>query len=221
VSVSHHRAPLVAREATPREPPSTSTRILLTCGPLSGLGYVLWHEAAALQWKGCNRISNAISELSLAGAPSEPMLDPREGIVYNTLVIAFGVGIWRAAGTSRALQVIGALHVLSGATAPLWVFFGTASLTAHLVLVGVSVLTWFGSMGFGAAASGRVFRIYSLVSLLLVEASFGLTLAYEPAVAAEESTPFIGLEERIGFSVFFLWQGVLATGLWRGRADNP
>lgn len=218
MSVRHHRAPLRPREAGPLGPPGTGTRILLACGPLSGLVYVVWHEVAALQWEGYSRVSNAISELSLTGAPSKPVLDPWEGIVYNTLLVAFGIGIWRAAGASRALRVVGALHVLSGATAPLWVLFGEASLAAHLVLAMVGILTWVGSMVFGAAALGRRFRIYSVVSLVLVVMFFALAFSYVPEAAAGEPMSFMGLDERVAFSAFFLWQAVLAAVLWRRRA---
>ena len=77
--------------------------VLLACGPLSALVYVGWHALAALQWEGYSRVSNAISELHLTGAPSKWMLDPWEGLVYNALLIAFGIGVWRSAQGSRAL----------------------------------------------------------------------------------------------------------------------
>ena len=72
-------------------------KILLACGPVSALVYIGWHEVAALQWEGYNRISNAISELHLTGASSKWMLDPWEGLVYNALLIAIGlaVALWR------------------------------------------------------------------------------------------------------------------------------
>ena len=90
--------------------------VFLACGPLSALVYIGWHELAALQWEGYSRISNAISELHLTGAPSKWLLDPWEGLVYNALVIAFGIGVWRSAEGSRALRTVGGLQILSGAT---------------------------------------------------------------------------------------------------------
>ena len=213
-----------AREGrTPPPPEPTKTRdwlgkILLACGPLSALVYIGWHELAAMQWEGYSRISNAISELHLTGAPSKWMLDPWEGLVYNALLIAFGIGVWRSALGSRALRVIGGLQILSGAIFPLWLLFGEASLTAHIVLVAVGISTWLGSMGFGAAAFGRRFRIYSLVSLATVVTFNALALAYAPEVAAGQPTPWIGLYERLAFSTYFVWQSVLAVVLWRRPA---
>jgi hypothetical protein len=183
--------------------------------------YIGWHELAALQWEGYSRISNAISELHLTGAPSKWMLDPWEGIVYNPLVIAFGIGVWRSAHGSRALRAIGGLHILSGAISPLWLVFGEASLTAHLVLAAVGILTWLGSMAFGAAAFGGWFRLYSLVSLAAVVTFNVLALAYAPEVAAGEPTPWIGLYERIAFSAYFVWLSVLAVAIWRRAPNDP
>jgi Protein of unknown function (DUF998) len=193
-------------------------RVLVACGPLSALVYVGWHELAARQWEGYSRISDAISELHLTGAPTKWMLDPWEGLVYNALLIAFGIGVWRSAQGSRALRTVGGLQILSGAIFPLWLLFGEASLTAHLVLVVIGILTWLGSMGFGAAAFGRRFRLYSLVSLAVVVTFNALAIAYAPEVAAGEPTPLIGLYERTAFSAYFLWLSVLAVALWRRRS---
>jgi glycerol-3-phosphate acyltransferase PlsY len=193
-------------------------KVLLACGPLSALVYIGWHELAALQWEGYSRISNAISELHLTGARSRWMLDPWQGLVYNALVIAFGIGVRRSAHASRALRAIGGLQILSGAIFPLWLLFGEASLVAHLVLVVVGILTWLGSMGLGAAAFGRGFRLYSLISLAAVVTFNALAIAYAPEVDAGEPTPWIGLYERIAFGAYFLWLSVLAVALWRRQS---
>ena len=97
---------------------------LLACGVLSVLVYVGWHEIAALQWEGYSRIANAISELHLPGTPSKWLLDPWEGVVYNALLIAFGIGVWLSARGRRAVRVVGGLLVVAGATMPLWLLFG-------------------------------------------------------------------------------------------------
>jgi hypothetical protein len=161
--------------------------VLLACGPLSTLVYVGWHELAALQWEGYSRISNAISELHLTGSPVKWMLDPWEGLVYSAAVVAFGIAVWRSVQGNRASGLIGALQIVSGAVFPLWLLFGESGLTAHLALVVVGILTWLGSMGFGAAAFGRPFQLYSQVSLAMVVTFNSLALAYAPAVEAPEN----------------------------------
>lgn len=200
----------------------TVRQILLACGPLSGLVYIGWHELAGLQWQGYSRVANAISELHLSGTPSSWLLEPWLGLIYNPLVIAFGIGVWQSAQGHRALRAIGALLVFSGATFPLWMLFGESSLVAHIVLSAVAVLAMLGAMASGAAALGRRFRIYSVVTLATVAGFFGRAFAYAPQVAAGEPTPWMGLSERIAFGAYFLWLFVLAAALWRGRAhaDN-
>ena len=193
-------------------------KVLLVCGPLSALVYIGWHELAALQWEGYSRISNAISELHFTGTPSKSFLDPWQGWVDSALLAAFGIGIWLSAQGSRSLRVIGAVMIVPAAMIPLWMIFGEASIAAHLALVGVGILCWLVAMGFGAAALGKRFRIYSLVSIGLVVGFFALGFSYVPEANAGQPTPFLGLFERIGFSAYFLWLTVLAVALWRRPA---
>jgi hypothetical protein len=103
---------------------------------------------------------------------------------------------------------------------PLWMIFGKASLAAHIALAVVGILSWLVAMGFGAAALGKRFRIYSLVSLAVVVAFNALALSYAPEVNAGQPTPFIGLDERIAFATYFFWQSVLAVALWRRRPNR-
>ena len=161
------------------------------------------------------RISNSISELQLTGTPTKSLLDPWEGWVYSALSFAFGVGIWLSAQGSRSLRVVGALMILPAAASPLWLLFGEANLAAHLALAVMGIGGWLGAMGFGAAALGKRFRIYSLVSLGLVVGFFALGFSYVPEANAGQPTPFLGLFERIGFSAYFVWLTVLAAALWR------
>jgi hypothetical protein len=207
--------------ASTRPPaPITRTRdrlrkVLLACGPLAALEYIGWHELAALRWEGYSRISNAISELHFTGTPSKSLLDPWQGWVDSALLAAFGIGIWLSAPGSRSLRVIGAVMIVPAAMIPLWTIFGEAGIAAHLALVGVGILCWLVAMGFGAAALGKRFRIYSLVSLGLVVGFFALGFSYVPEANAGQPTPFLGLFKRIGFGAYFLWLTVLAVALWR------
>ena len=214
MSTASHRTP------TRSLAPITKTRdrlrkVLLACGPLAALEYIGWHELAALRWEGYGRLSNAISELHFTGTPSKSFLDPWQGWVDSALLAAFGIGIWLSAQGSRSLRLIGAVMIVPAAMIPLWMIFGEASIAAHLALVGVGILCWLVAMGFGAAALGKRFRIYSLVSLATVVGFFALGFSYVPEANAGQPTPFLGLYERIGFSAYFLWMSVLAVALWR------
>jgi hypothetical protein len=195
-------------------------KALLACGALSGLVYIGWNELAALQWEGYSRVSNAISELHLTGSSSKWLLDPWEGIVYNALLLAFGIGVWRSAQGSRALRVVGGLQILAGATLPLWMLFGEASLAAHVILAVIGISTMLGSMAVSGVAFPGWFRLYSLISMAAVVTLFGLALSYEHAVNAGQPTPFLGLDERIAVGAYFLWLFMLVALLWRGRPNR-
>lgn len=194
-------------------------KTLLACGPLSVFVYVGWAELAALQWEDYSRVTNAISELFLSDSPSGGFLQPWESVVFNILLIAFGVGVWQSARGNRPLRVIGTLQVLSGAMFPIGLAFGEASLAAHVGLAVVGVLTWLGTLAFGAAAFGRRFRLYSLVTLAAVLGFNGLAFTYVDEAAAGEQMGLIGLFERIAFSAYYLWIVVLAVILWRTRFE--
>ena len=193
---------------------------MLACGPLSALTYIGWRELAALRWEGYSRIANSISELQLTGTPTKSLLDPWQGWVYSALSLAFGIGIWLSAQGSRSLRVVGALMILPAAANPLWLLFGEASLAAHIALAVLGILSWLGAMWFGAAALGKRFRVYSLVTLAVVVIFNALALSYAPEVNAGEPTPFIGLYERIAFSAYYLWLSMLAVALWRRRPNK-
>ncbi|MDQ4012322.1 MAG: DUF998 domain-containing protein, partial [Thermoproteota archaeon] len=60
-------------------------------------------------WEGYSFTSQAISELSAIGAPTRPLVVTL-GIIYDVLLIAFGLCVWIiAAGQRRAPRLIGGL----------------------------------------------------------------------------------------------------------------
>ena len=91
----------------------------------------------------------------------------------------------------------------------------TLSDTMHLVLAGVTVLLMFAAIGFGAAAFGSRFRIYSFVTIAILLGCGGVTFLEAPALAANLPTPWLGVWERINIGVFLVWVAVLAMLLLR------
>jgi hypothetical protein len=123
--------------------------------------------------------------------------------------------VWLSAVGKWSLRVVAIAMIMPLTTAPLWALFGEASLAAHVGLVLVGIGTWLMAMGFGAAAFGRRFRIYTLVTFAEVVVFNGLALSYTSDIDAGRPTPFIGLDEGIAFTAYFVWQSVLAVVLWR------
>ena len=84
----------------------------------------------------------------------------------------------------------------------------------HLALASFTVLLMVLAMGFGAAAFGRSFRIYTIITILLLATFGGLTSAEAGAVEVNGPTPWIGVYERCNIGVFLVWIVVLAALLW-------
>jgi len=212
-------------------------KTLLICGILSSLLYVAMTVFIAMQWQGYSSASQTISELSAIGAPTRSLwVVP--GALYTILVVAFGWGVWMSAGRSRAVRTAGALILSYGSLGLLWPLApmhlreviaaggGTASDTMHLVLASVTVVLMLVAIGFGAAAFGQRFRLYSIASLVILLVFGALTFWDAPGISANLPTPWIGVWERINLGVFLLWIVVLATTLLRipdtvARARRP
>ena len=197
---------------------------LLVCGILSSLLYVAMLLLVAKQWEGYSSAAQTISELSAIGAPTQSLW-VLPAAMYTALVTAFGWGVWKSAGRTRALRIVGASIVVYGALGLVWPFApmhlretlaaggGTLSDTMHLALAGVTVLLMLLAIGFGAVAFGTRFRLYSVATLVILAAFGALTFADAPRVAANQATPWIGVWERINVGVFLLWVVVLAAAL--------
>lgn len=197
-------------------------KVLLVCGILSSLLYVAMNVFVAMQWEGYSSASQTVSELSSIGAPSRPLW-VLLGILYQVLVILFGWGVWAAAGRNRALRVVGGLLLAYGVVGLAAPFFPmhlrgaerTLTDTMHKILTMVTVLFMLSAIGFGAAAFGKRFRLYSIATILILLV-FGVLAGLDaPRIEANLPTPWVGITERINIGVFLLWVVVLAIALLR------
>jgi len=155
-------------------------------------------------------------------------------LVYDLLLIAFAFGIWQASGGNRALRVVAGLTVVHALVDLVLGPFSsmhqrevlaaggaTRSDTLHLVVAGSYAITIFLMAGFGAVAFGKGFRLYSIATILTLLV-FGILTAMEaPKVQDNESTPWIGVTERINAYAAMLWIAVLAVYLLRGSLPAP
>jgi hypothetical membrane protein len=206
---------------------SVARQVLLACGILSSLLYIATDALGAIRYPGYSFTSQAISELAAIGAPTKALVDPLF-IAYGVLALAFGVGMFREAGTERrALRGTAALLIAYAAIG----FTGftlfpmhqrgvgnVAGDLPHIALTGVLVLLLLLTMAFGAFALGRRFRVYSFATLLTVILFGALTIPYPARMAAGEPTPGFGIIERVLVYSFLLWVAVLAATLLRRRA---
>jgi hypothetical protein len=204
-------------------------RSLIICGILSSLLYVAMDIFVPLQWPEYNSASQTVSELSAIGAPTRGLWVPL-GFVYALLLVAFGWGVWKSGDGNRPLRVVGVLIMLDGAVSLVWPLApmhlrqvlasggATLSDTMHLTLAMSTVLLMLVAMGFGAAAFGKAFGLYSIFTMVTLSVFGALTSVEAPQVEKNFPTPLIGVWERINIGVFLLWIIVLAILLMRKDA---
>jgi len=180
-------------------------------------------------WKGYSSTSQTVSELFAIGAPSRPLVVPLF-LTYSALTIAFGVGVWRSAGQERALCVVGGLLVGREVLGIVGTLFapihlrgveGTSTDTMHAIITGLGVLFYLLIIGFGAAAFGKRFRLYSIGTVLVLFVFGALSGLEGPRLAANLPTPSMGVWERINIYVTMLWIMLLAIALLRAPVERP
>lgn len=199
---------------------------LLFCGILSTLLYIASDLICAIVYPGYDYTSQAISELSAIGSPTEPLWVYLT-LPYSPLILAFGSGVLLSAKLRR-LKVTGILLLLYGISGYVWWFFpmnmrgniGSASDTGHLILSAATVLLLTFTLAFGSIAGGKKFRLYSILTILIM-LFFGFIVGtMTPEVAAQEPTPWMGIYERIGVFSPMIWMAVLAIILIKKDQDE-
>lgn len=192
---------------------------LLYCGILSSLWYTFLNLFVPLHYPGYSSLELTVSELSAVGSPTR-ILWVLLGTLYPLLYAAFGWGVLFVSGGNKKLKIIAALIIGYSLFNLYWppmhtreaIAAGAKSLsdTLHIAWTIVTVLLFVCTMGFGAAAFGKKFRIYTIISILLLMA-FGLLTSKDTTnLEANLPTPLMGLWERINQTIFFLWIIVLS-----------
>jgi hypothetical protein len=207
-------------------------KILLGCGIVSSVLYIVTDVLGTLRYPGYSYADQTFSELTAQGAPTRPLMVALNGIPYGVLVAAFAGGVWASAGPKRAARITGAMllgyaafGVAGGLVFPmrpreaLAAGEGTLRNTMHIPATAVMSLFIVLAMGFGATLLGKRFRYYSYgtIAILLV---FGVLASLQAGqMAANEPTPWMGIEERINIYATMLWVAALAIGLLRAQKD--
>jgi hypothetical protein len=206
-------------------------RILLSFGILSSLLYLAMNIFVPLLYRGYSAVSQTISELSAVDAPTRPIWIVL-GIVYTLLVAIFGWAVWQSAGNNRPMRTMGVLLILFGIIGLGWPLApmhqrevlaaggGNISDTLHIVFSIVTVLLMMLAIAFGSAAFGQGFRIYSILTLIVLAAFGTLTGMDGPKIQTNEPTPWIGVWERVCIGVYMLWVMVLGMMLLRQKKTH-
>ena len=193
---------------------------LIASGILASLLYAGMLVVVPMGWDTYSSSYHTVSELAAIDAPTR-RLWVTLGRVWTFLYFLFGLGVWLAAGSNRALRLVGVLIVAASAFGLFWppmhlrevLAVGGATLTDTLHIAwtfGNGLLTLL-AMGFGAAALGRGFRTYSIVTMVILLAAGALTGSFASRVQANLPTHGVGIWERINIASWLLWVVVLAA----------
>jgi hypothetical protein len=195
---------------------------LLACGIAVAAVQIAGDVIAAALYSGYSYVNQTVSELSAIGAPTRSFLTI-VGFLYEALVLAFAVGVWKKAGGKRLLRIAAGLLGLFALNAFIWTFFPmqqrgselAATDVGHMVGAIVQVVTIMLFIAFGSGAHGRRFRIFSLLMIAAILASGSVMATQSSRVAAGLTTPGVGLFERVSFYGPSVWILVLATEFLR------
>ena len=199
-------------------------KVLLICGILSMLWYVVINILVPVHYPGYDIASQTVSELSAIDAPTRSFWFVL-CIFYSLLFIAFGAGIWLSANGNRKLRFVAVVVVCDAVFGFFWPPMhqreiiaaggGTFTDVLHLVWAFVHLILMLLMIGFGAAAFGKGFRIFS-AGIVLVFLVFGtLTTIESRGIEANLPTPHVGIWERINIGAYMLWVIVFAIMLLR------
>lgn len=211
---------MIHRSTEPRGP-SRLDVVLMSCGIVAALLYVATDVLLALRWEGYSYRDQTISELNAIGAPTRT-LSIVLGIVGYAFVVAFGVGVWRSAAGSRTLRVAAGGTIVFGVFAWFGVpFFSmhvreaeeTLTDTLHVAQLAVAGPLILGIIGFGAAAFGLRFRLYSAATVLVMLTFGAWSGTYGADIPNDLETPWVGVIERISVYAYQLWFVVFAAAL--------
>ena len=201
-------------------------KILLASGIGSSVLYVVMNVVAAMRYPGYDSVSQTVSELSAIGAPTRDLW-VAAAMLYEILIVAFGIGVWMSARHRRRLQVVAGLLLAYGIFNFWWppmhqrevIAAGGGTLTdqLHLVWAGVAVLFMFLFIAFGATGFGTRFRLYSIGTILVLLFFGALTFPSTDAIATGQPTPWVGVWERINIFMYLQWIAVLAIRLMREK----
>jgi hypothetical protein len=205
-------------------------KILLVCGIVSSVWYVITDVIGTLRYPGYSYADQWFSELTAQGAPTRPLMIALNEIPYNLQVSAFAAGVRESAGLRRAGRItatglagFAAFGFVTGVIFPMprrdAAAAGEGTLRNTMHIPGTAVMSLFIvlAMVFGSTLLGKRFRYYSHGTILAVLVFGVLTSRQAPRIAANQPTPWGGIYERMNIYPTMLWVAALAIGLLRAQ----
>lgn len=203
---------------------STVETLLLSLGVLAPVYYVVINDVvAATRYPGYDVLSRPVSELSATYAPSRPILVPLL-VIFELVMIAFWVGVWRSTEGNRALRIAAGLMSSFAALGLLAFPFPMVTNevlganTVHTIIWGViTPLVMLAGIGVTGAAFGTRFRLYVILTVAALVTFSALAGVQASQVTAGETVHWFGITERALIGIWLQWVAVLAIALLRGH----
>jgi len=205
-------------------------KILLICGIVSSVWYVVTDVIGTLRYPGYSYADQWFSELTAQGAPTRDFMVALNGIPYTLLVSAFAEGVQTSAAPKRAGRITAAMLIgyaafgfAGGVLFPmkpreaLAAGEGTLRNTMHIPATALMSLFIVLAVGFGSTLLGKRFQYYSYATIAILLVFGALTSLQAGRITTNEPTPWAGIEERMNSYGIMLWVAVLAVGLLRGQ----
>lgn len=199
--------------------PDVLEKMLLACGIIAALLFLGADQLAGRMIAGYSFTVQSMSELSAAGSPTRRLVVGLH-LAASVLLVAFAVGVWRAAGGALLPRIVAGLiliHALTGLAATLFFpnRYGVRPEIGEpgVLLMMVSVLCFTLAFVFGALAFPGWMRLLSIA----IPAAYILLAGLRFATAAGNpgSQALIGVQERSMAYSFLGWVAALAVYLLR------
>jgi hypothetical membrane protein len=204
-------------------------KALLACGIVAPLIYIGTDLAAAALYPGYSFADQAVSELFAIGAPTARLVVLLFSL-SSSLLFAFAAGV-RMSSRERRIVRFMAVAITANAidSLVLWTVFPMhmrgVEPTSTDLMHGVFAINPFVllTVALGAFAFRGWFRIYSIITIVLIVLPAASAFFYVAAFLAHQPTPGMGLTERLGQYDHQLWHAVLAVVLLRRdkTTDTP
>jgi len=220
----------ISVEATkPGRAASRLQRVLLFCGIISSILYVVINIVTPFHFPGYNAASQTVSELSAIDAPSRALWVTLCNF-YSALIILFGCGILLSANSNRLLKTAAIFILIYGISGFFWPPMhlreviaaggGTFTDKMHIVFASGTIVLMLLIIGFAAAGLGKQFRLFSILTIIIFSVFGFLTFRESPGITSGQPTPMIGTWERINIGMFLLWIVVFAVDLLQLSKDK-
>ena len=148
--------------------PETVQKVLLSCGFIAVLLYLVMDLLAGKLIKGYSFSIQSMSELGAAGSPTRPLVIAFT-LAASVFLAAFGVGVWRTAGLAVIPRIVAALIIGNAFLGLVSTLFFPNSYgvqpkfgTPGVILMMFSVLCFVLAMILGAVAFHGWMRILSI-----------------------------------------------------------